>query len=344
MAAVDWFAARGAAPAPQPAPPARRGAPARRRSRASARAAAHGRHRLDLALRSAAHRRRRAQRRRAAHEHARDKLDKQELQLRAENAALASQVSSASSARRIEATRAQARARAGTGDRHELPRPRTEVGRWRGSSIRASGCCCSRSSSVRRAARARCVDRRPCSAVVALRRSRRRRRRRRSCCPPARGTIFDAMGTPLAIGEQATTVYADPHEVTRPAHEAARRGAACSALEPNASTAAHDRPTRTSSTSQRKATPKRGALDARSFRASASTPRSAASIRRAPSRAQVLGYAGIDNTGLSGLELELDTASSRDARAARRSSAIRSGAPIDVDRRRSPRATASDVS
>ena len=32
------------------------------------------------------------------------KLDKQELQLRAENAALASQVSSAASARRIEAT------------------------------------------------------------------------------------------------------------------------------------------------------------------------------------------------------------------------------------------------
>ena len=34
--------------------------------------------------------------------------------------------------------------------------------------------------------------------------------------PASRGTIFDASGTPLAIGEQATTVYADPHEVTQP--------------------------------------------------------------------------------------------------------------------------------
>ena len=34
--------------------------------------------------------------------------------------------------------------------------------------------------------------------------------------PAGRGTIFDAMGTPLALGEQATTVYVDPHEITHP--------------------------------------------------------------------------------------------------------------------------------
>ena len=28
--------------------------------------------------------------------------------------------------------------------------------------------------------------------------------------PAGRGTIFDRTGEPLAIGEQATTVYADP--------------------------------------------------------------------------------------------------------------------------------------
>ena len=38
--------------------------------------------------------------------------------------------------------------------------------------------------------------------------------------PAARGTIFDSMGAPLALGEQATTVYVDPHEVRNPAHEA----------------------------------------------------------------------------------------------------------------------------
>src|SRR3954453_20520073 len=38
--------------------------------------------------------------------------------------------------------------------------------------------------------------------------------------PAGRGTIFDSMGTPLALGEQATTIYADPAEVRRPQAEA----------------------------------------------------------------------------------------------------------------------------
>src|ERR1700712_1889223 len=38
--------------------------------------------------------------------------------------------------------------------------------------------------------------------------------------PAGRGTIYDAMGSPLALGEQATTVFADPHEVTHPRTEA----------------------------------------------------------------------------------------------------------------------------
>src|SRR5438876_9767762 len=38
--------------------------------------------------------------------------------------------------------------------------------------------------------------------------------------PAGRGTIFDSMGTPLALGEQATTVFADPRQVRRPRAEA----------------------------------------------------------------------------------------------------------------------------
>jgi cell division protein FtsI/penicillin-binding protein 2 len=38
--------------------------------------------------------------------------------------------------------------------------------------------------------------------------------------PAGRGTIFDSMGTPLALGEQATTVSADPTSVTKPRREA----------------------------------------------------------------------------------------------------------------------------
>jgi stage V sporulation protein D (sporulation-specific penicillin-binding protein) len=34
--------------------------------------------------------------------------------------------------------------------------------------------------------------------------------------PAARGTIFDRNGKPLAIGEQAATVYANPRQVDRP--------------------------------------------------------------------------------------------------------------------------------
>src|SRR5581483_5215863 len=38
--------------------------------------------------------------------------------------------------------------------------------------------------------------------------------------PAGRGTIFDAVGTPLALGEPATTVFADPLLVRRPRAEA----------------------------------------------------------------------------------------------------------------------------
>ena len=34
--------------------------------------------------------------------------------------------------------------------------------------------------------------------------------------PAGRGTIFDRTGEPLAIGEQAITVYADPRNVVAP--------------------------------------------------------------------------------------------------------------------------------
>ena len=34
--------------------------------------------------------------------------------------------------------------------------------------------------------------------------------------PAGRGTFYDRTGEPLAIGEQATTVYADPRNVVAP--------------------------------------------------------------------------------------------------------------------------------
>ena len=44
--------------------------------------------------------------------------------------------------------------------------------------------------------------------------------------PAGRGTIYDRTGVQLAIGEQTTTVYADPRELTEPRVSAARGGTA----------------------------------------------------------------------------------------------------------------------
>jgi len=51
--------------------------------------------------------------------------------------------------------------------------------------------------------------------------------------PAARGTIYDRLGEPLAIGEQATTVYADPATVLNPQRVAVK---AASSLGLNANT------------------------------------------------------------------------------------------------------------
>ena len=124
--------------------------------------------------------------------------------------------------------------------------------------------------------------------------------------PAGRGTIFDSMGTPLALGEQATTVYVDPHEVTRPRAEAVT-AARVLALKP-------DDVLRTLGTRNthfvyvaRKASPQLASALARKklpgFHFYGEERRS---YPQGSVAAQVLGYAGVDNKGLSGLELQLD--------------------------------------
>jgi cell division protein FtsI (penicillin-binding protein 3) len=44
--------------------------------------------------------------------------------------------------------------------------------------------------------------------------------------PASRGTIYDRLGSPLAIGEQATTVYADPKQIVDPRAAALAAGRA----------------------------------------------------------------------------------------------------------------------
>jgi cell division protein FtsI (penicillin-binding protein 3)/stage V sporulation protein D (sporulation-specific penicillin-binding protein) len=124
--------------------------------------------------------------------------------------------------------------------------------------------------------------------------------------PAGRGTIFDSMGTPLALGEQATTVYADPTEVRRPVREAANIARVLGLKPMHVLRALRTRGTRFVYLA-RKADPKRATRLARlklpgiGFYGE--------ERRMYPQRsvaAQVLGYAGVDNNGLAGLELALN--------------------------------------
>jgi cell division protein FtsI (penicillin-binding protein 3) len=126
--------------------------------------------------------------------------------------------------------------------------------------------------------------------------------------PAGRGTIFDRAGEPLAIGQQATTVYADPRRVKdarRVALAAAKTlGVDAEALYPLLA----DRK-RHFVYVQRKADPAQAAaleklrLPGLGFYAE--------ELRSYPQRsvaAHVLGYAGLDNEGLEGIERSLDRA------------------------------------
>jgi cell division protein FtsI (penicillin-binding protein 3) len=126
--------------------------------------------------------------------------------------------------------------------------------------------------------------------------------------PAGRGTIYDRLGAPLAIGEQATDVVANPLQISDPLHEAR---IAAKVLE---------LPVRT--VYQKLSDRSRGFVYV--LRKARTGPASALAKRKLPGftfepderrvypqdtvAAPVLGYAGTDNTGLAGLELELNKA------------------------------------
>ncbi len=125
--------------------------------------------------------------------------------------------------------------------------------------------------------------------------------------PAGRGTMYDAMGTPLALGEQATTVYADPHEVVRPRAEAVV-AARVLGLKPSIVLRALTRTGTHFVYVERKASPRLATLLAAKklpgFHFYGEEQRS---YPQGAVAAQVLGYAGVDNTGLAGLELQLNS-------------------------------------
>jgi cell division protein FtsI (penicillin-binding protein 3) len=124
--------------------------------------------------------------------------------------------------------------------------------------------------------------------------------------PAARGTIFDRNGKPLAIGEQATTVYANPRQVDRPREltlaAAKQLRIAPAVLYPQLT----DR-SRGFVYLARKADPLRvEELEKLGFAGLGFYPEELRTYPQGPVAAQVLGFAGLDNKGLEGLERSLE--------------------------------------
>jgi cell division protein FtsI/penicillin-binding protein 2 len=124
--------------------------------------------------------------------------------------------------------------------------------------------------------------------------------------PAARGTIYDRGGVQLAIGEQMTTVYADPRQVRDPRAEAATVSRILH-LDQSAVYASLADRTRGFVYVKRKADP---ALASRLARKGLPGigfyPEERRFYPQGALAAQVLGYAGVDNSGLAGLELSLN--------------------------------------
>ena len=124
--------------------------------------------------------------------------------------------------------------------------------------------------------------------------------------PAGRGTIYDRLGTPLAIAQQATDVVADPMQISDPRHEA-RIAAKVLGIPVRPLYAQLADRSRGFVYVQRKAPPERAtALAKRDLPGFTFLPSERREYPQDTVAAPVLGYAGTDNTGLAGLELELN--------------------------------------
>jgi cell division protein FtsI (penicillin-binding protein 3) len=124
--------------------------------------------------------------------------------------------------------------------------------------------------------------------------------------PAARGTIYDRTGVQLAIGEQAQTIYADPRQVTEPKSEAVTVAQTLRLDAQQVYSSLSDR-ARGFVYIARKADP---ALAAKLLHKRLPGIYAYAEEQRFYPQfslaSQVIGYAGVDNKGLAGLELSLD--------------------------------------
>ncbi len=122
--------------------------------------------------------------------------------------------------------------------------------------------------------------------------------------PAGRGTIYDRTGVQLAIGEQMTTIYADPRQVTN-AQRIAVAAHKMFGVDPNVLYPELRDKNRQFVYVQRFADPKQAAVFLkRGFNGIGSYSEEKRIYPQGSVGAQVVGYAGTDNQGLGGLEVQ----------------------------------------
>jgi cell division protein FtsI/penicillin-binding protein 2 len=124
--------------------------------------------------------------------------------------------------------------------------------------------------------------------------------------PARRGTIFDRSGVQLAIGEQRTTVYADPRQV-RDARAVAAAAERFLGVDPTALLPALADRKRAFVYVARQADPEAAERVAKlNLPGVGFYAEEKRAYPQGPVAAHVLGFAGVDNRGLAGLERSLD--------------------------------------
>jgi cell division protein FtsI (penicillin-binding protein 3) len=124
--------------------------------------------------------------------------------------------------------------------------------------------------------------------------------------PAGRGTIFDRNGKPLAIGEQAMTVFANPQQVDRP-RELTLAVVRELDLDPVVVYPLLTDRSKGFVYLARKADPEAAAaLEKMGFAGIGFYPEELRTYPQQRVASQVLGFAGMDNVGLEGLERSLD--------------------------------------
>jgi cell division protein FtsI (penicillin-binding protein 3) len=121
--------------------------------------------------------------------------------------------------------------------------------------------------------------------------------------PAGRGTIYDRTGAQLALGEQAITVYANPRQITNPRTAAEAASRALGVDETQLLARLSDRSHGFVYVARQADAPRARALQRLKIPGFGFYPEERRSYPLGSVAAQVLGYVGVDGTGLSGLEL-----------------------------------------